>query len=375
MKKRMLIMLICVGILFGSIFLYKAFNSFMMKIFMTSNPPAVTVSAAKAKYSLWQTEMTASGSLRAIRGVNVTTELSGIVQKIYFKPGDSVQQGTILTQLNIDADVSKLNSLKAAADLADTTFKRDKAQYAVQAISKAALDADAADLKTKQAQVAEQLAIIAKKTIRAPFTGRLGISAINPGQYLNAGDKIVTLQELNPIYMDFYVPQQALPKLKIAQAVDVTIDAFPGKIFSGKITTIEPIVDSNTRNVEIEATVLNLRNELLPGMFARVRVRTGTPQRFLTLPQTAITFNSYGDIVYIVRKSGKDKKGKPLLSVTQSFVTTGETRGDQIMILKGLHEGDTVVTSGQLKLKNGTTIAINNSVTPSNNPTPNTIDE
>jgi membrane fusion protein (multidrug efflux system) len=376
MKKRMRIMLICAGILFGGIFLYKAAQVFLFKRFMASNQaPIVTVSAMKVGYTLWSAELKASSSVRAIRGINVTTELAGMVQKIYFKPGTLVEQGEMLVQLNADSDVALLNSLKASAELAKTVYDRDKAQYAIKAISKASLDFDAADLKSKQAQVAQQAAIVNKKTIRAPFSGRLGISAINPGQYLNPGDKIVTLQELDPVFVDFAVPQQALVKLKTGQDVTVTVDAFPGKKFTGKITTIDPIVDASTRNVKIEATVANSSLEIVPGMFVSTVVHIGEPQKYLTLPQTAVTFNSYGDIIYLVKETlDKNKKDK-VLTVTQTFVTTGETRGDQVAILKGLKEGDLVVTSGQLKLNNGSRIVIDNKVVPANNPAPMPVDE
>ena len=369
MTKPMRIMLICVGILFGTIILVKGVKFFLFKRYMAANQsPVITVSAMKAGYSLWNPELKASSSTRAIRGVSVTTELAGMVQTIYFKPGAIVKEGTVLVQLNADSDTALLRSLEASAELAQTVYDRDKGQYEAKAISKATLDFDAADLKSKQAQVAQQAAIVKKKTIVAPFSGRLGISAVNPGQYLNPGDKVVTLQQLDPIYVDFYVPQQALVRLKVGQVVNVTVDSFPGKIFTGKITTIDPIVDVNTRNVQVEATVANPKMEIVPGMFASAVVQTGAPQKYLTLPHTAVTFNSYGDIIYIVKPT------KPL-TVTQTFVVTGETRGDQIMILKGLKEGEMVVTSGQLKLKNGSRVNIDNKVVPANNPKPVVTDE
>jgi len=366
MKKRMRIMLISVGVLFGSIFVYKGFSAIMLKIFMGRQSQVVEVSTMKAGYSLWQPELKAVGSLRAIRGVSVTTELAGMVQTIYFNPGAVVKQGSELVQLNIDSDVAELHSLQANAELAKTIYVRDKAQYAAQAISKATLDTDQANLKSTEAQVAVEIATINKKKISAPFAGRLGISAVNPGQYVNPGDKVVTLQQLDPIYVDFYVPQQAMDQVSIGQSINMSVDAFSDKTFTGKITTIDPIVDSTTRNVEVEATVANSTLKLVPGMFSTVNVTTGSSERYLTLPQTAITFNPYGSLVYVV-KTGDKKK----LTAVQSFVTTGETRGDQIIILKGLKEGDEIVTSGQLKLKNGSQVAINNTVVPTNNPTPN----
>lgn len=370
MTKPMRMMLICMGILFGTIILVKGVKIFFFKRYMAANKsPVITVSAMKAGYSLWSPELKASSSTRAIRGINVTTEIAGMVKTIFFTPGAIVKEGDVLVQLKAEADTALLRSLEASAELARTVYERDKGQYEAKAISKATLDFDEADLKSKEAQVAQQAAIVKKKTIVAPFSGRLGISAVNPGQFLNPGDKIVPLQQLDPIYVDFYVPQQALVRLKVGQTVNVTVDSFPGKIFTGKITTIDPIVDVNTRNVQVEATVANPKMELVPGMFASTVVQTGAPQKYLTLPQTAVTFNSYGDIIYIVKQT------KSSATVTQTFVLTGETRGDQIMILKGLKEGEMVVTSGQLKLKNGSRVNIDNKIVPANNPQPVVVDE
>lgn len=363
-------MLICVAILFGAIFAYKLFVSFMIKKFMTANmSPPVTVSAMKVEYQTWQPELSAVGNLRAVLGVDVTTEVAGLVRTIHFAPGAQVKKGDLLVELNADDDIAHLHSLQANAQLAEITYKRDKAQYAIKAISKATLDADLANLESLRAQVAQQAALVAKKMIHAPFTGKLGISNINPGQNINPGDKIVTLQALNPIYVDFYVPQQALTQIALGQQIVITTDSYPGHNFNGKITTIDPKFDPSTRNIQVEATVTNPNSQLLPGMFATVEITTGKPQRNLTLPQTAISYNPYGNIVYII------KKDNTKLIVTQRFVETGSTRGDQVSIVKGLQEGDQVVTSGQLKLKNGSAIIIDNSITLPNSPAPVVSDE
>lgn len=376
MKKRMLIMLIALGILFAVIFIYKGFIGYMIKRSIAANQsPIVTVSTMKVAQAPWQPQLKAVGSLRAIKGVNVTTELAGMVQTIFFIPGSTVKEGVKLVQLNADAEIGQLHALEASGELAKITYNRDKAQYKVHAISKQTLDADEQNLKNLRGQIDQQAAIVAKKTIRAPFSGRLGISNINPGQYVNPGDKVVSLQMLNPIYVDFYLPQQSLAQIKIDQPVTMTSDTFPGKKFSGKVTTIDPAVDTTTRNVEVEATMDNKKHELTPGMFTRVEVDTGAPKNYLTLPQTAISFNPYGNIVYLVREAGKDKKNNPILSATQAFVTTGETRGDQITVLKGLKVGDIIVTSGQLKLKNGSRVAINNAIQLANNPAPHVVNE
>jgi len=375
-KRRMIKMLIGVGILFGLIFIYKLVGLLLFKHYMAANAvPTISVSAMKVSSSEWQPVIKASSSLRAIRGVNVTTELAGMVRTIYFKPGATVNSGTLLVQLNADSDIAQLHALQASAALAVITYTRDKAQYAVHAVSKQTVDTDAANVKNLNAQVAQQVAIVNKKTIRAPFTGRLGINQVNPGQFLNPGDAIVTLQTLHPIYADFFVPQQALARLKVGQQVILTSDSFPGRNFYGKVTTINPAVDVNSRNVEVEATIANPKSELTPGMFATAEVYTGKAEPHLTLPMTAVSFNPYGEIVYIINQTGTDKKGQAIMTVMQSFVTTGETRGDQVAITRGIKAGDLVVTSGQLKLKNGSRVAINNSIVPSNNPAPNAPNE
>ena len=372
MKKRMAIMLVSVGILLGLLVGFNWFKGFMMAKYMASAPvPSATVTAMTAAYQEWQPQMSAVGTLRAVRGVDVTTEIAGLVRSIEFKSGDEAKAGQVLVQLTNDSDVAQLNALQASADLAETTYNRDKEQYAAEVISKAQLDNDAADLKAKRAQVAQQAALVEKKTIRAPFAGRLGISTVNPGQYVNAGAAIVTLQSIDPIYIDFNLPQQQVPQVTVGQKVSLTTDAFAGTTFTGKVTAINPRVDTSTRNVMIEATISNPKKQLLPGMFGTVTLETGDAQRYLTLPQTALTYNPYGTTVFVVKASDKkDAKGQPMLVAEQGFVTPGPTRGDQVAILKGVDEGTRVVTSGQGKLKNGTPVVINNAVQPSDSPNP-----
>ena len=372
MKKRMVIMLVIVGVLLGGLAGFNFFKGYMMQKYMASAPiPPATVTAMTAEYQQWQPQLSAVGTLRAVRGVDVTTEVAGLVRSVNFKSGDETAAGQVLAQLNVDADIAQLHALQAAADLAQTVYDRDKAQFDIEVIAKAQVDADAADLKSKRAQVAQQQALIEKKTIRAPFSGKLGISTVNPGQYLNPGDKLVTLQTIDPIYVDFFLPQQQLPQIAIGQSVTVSTDAYKGVKFPGKINAINPKVDPSTRNVQIEATIPNAKRQLLPGMFANVRIDNGAQERFLTLPQTAITFNPYGNTVFVIKPSDKkDDKGNAPMVAQQVFVTTGPTRGDQIAILKGVEPGTQVVTSGQVKLKNGTPVIVNNSVQPTNSPNP-----
>ena len=376
MAKRMAIMLVIVGVLFGGIFGYQAFTARMIKKFMSSAPvPPVAVSAVKAAYQTWQLRLNAVGSLRALRGIDVTSEISGLVQTLHFKSGDEVRTGQLLVQLNADADRAQLQALEAAAELAQTVFERDQKQFAVKAVSQATLDTDAADLKTRRAQVAQQKAIVDKKSIRAPFSGQLGISTVNTGQYINPGDKIVTLQSLDAIYADFYLPQQNLSLITLGQAVSITTDTYPGRTFNGKVTAINPKVDSNTRNFLVEAVIDNSGHKLLPGMYATVEVRSGKAQQYLTLPKAAVTYNPYGETVYLIEEKGKTKDSKPALFAKQTFINMGPSRGDQVAIIKGVKAGDQVVTSGQLKLKSGSPVIINNQVQPLNDAAPAPVDQ
>lgn len=364
-RKRMLTMLLIMAIFCGIMILFHLVKGFLAyRYFSNLSQQPMTVSATQLEYKTWYPTLQATGSIRAVRGVNVTTESPGMVSRINFLPGQTVSAGQLLIELNTEPEVAQLHVLEANADLAKIVYERDKAQYAIQGVSKAILDADAAHLQSALAQVEQQKALIKKKNIVAPFAGRLGISTINPGQYLNPGDKIVALQTVDPIYMDFYLPEQELSSIKVGQVVSVTSDAYPGKVFSGKITTIDPSLDVATRNVGVEATLSNPKGELLSGMYAEVVVSLGTEKRYLTLPQTAITYNPYGDVAYylVEEQLDKKKKDKPKLIAKQTFVTVGETRGDQIAVLTGLKEGDTVVTSGQMKIHNGSYVVVDNSI-------------
>ncbi len=375
MRKRMMIMLIGLGILFGGIFGYILFKNMMIKKYMANmGTPPVSVATMTVKKETWQPTTQATGSLRAIRGVDVTTEIAGLITSIEFTPGAEVQKGDLLIRLNADTEIAQLEALQASEQLAQINYDRDKAQFKIQAVSQAVVDSDEASLKNLKAQVEQQKTVIAKKYIRAPFKGRLGICLVNPGQYLNPGDKIVTLQTLDPIYADFYLPQQALVQVSKGQTIKVTSDTYPGKVFNGKVTTINPQVDVATRNVQVEATIENPKNQLIPGMFATVEIKTGKAMPQLTVPKTAIAFNPYGEIAYTVQEQiGKD--GKKALIAHQTFVDVGASRGDQIAVLRGLKEGETIVVSGQHKLKNGSVLLVNNTTLPSNNPDPKIVDE
>ena len=372
LQRRMIIMLCGVFLLLGLIFAFNQFKTFMIKHFISSMglPPA-TVSTKVIAAEPWQPKLTSVGNIRAFRGVDLSTEIGGLVLTVPIKSGIDVKEGDLLIKLNDASDVAQLNSLRAMADLAKVINERDKQQLAIQAISKNVFDTSTADAKSKQAQVEAQIALVAKKNLKAPFSGRIGIVSINPGQFVNPGDKLLTLQTLDPIFVDFNLPQSNAEQIQVGQEIVVTTDAFKDASFTGKITAVSPKVDTNTRNIQVEAQIANPDKKVLPGMFANVNIKLGDEVKLLTLPQTAVTYNPYGSTVFIAKPTGKkDKQGNPALEAQQVFVTTGAARGDQVSILKGLDEGATVVTSGQLKIKNGTPLIINNKVQPSNSPDP-----
>ncbi|MEO6799821.1 MAG: efflux RND transporter periplasmic adaptor subunit [Rhodanobacter sp.] len=335
-------------------------------------PAPSTVSTTSASEQPWQPSLQAVGTLRAVNGADLAMDVAGLVTAVDLKSGQDVKQGQLLLQLRDGDDVAQLQQFAAAAQLSRLTFERAKKQLAAQAISKADYDAANADLQAKQAAVAQQKVVVAKKQLRAPFAGRAGIITTSPGDYLSAGTAVVTLQQLDPLLVDFDVPQSELGRLRVGQTVNLKLDAFAGRQFAGKLNAISPKVDADTRNAQVEATVANHDEMLTPGMFAKVSVDVGSRQRQLTVPQAAIVYNPYGDTVYVVQPStGKDDQGKPLpATVRQTFVTLGETRGDQVAILKGVDAGTVVVTSGQMKLKNDAPIVIDNSVQPADSAHP-----
>jgi membrane fusion protein, multidrug efflux system len=373
MTKRMIIMLIAVGVVFGGVFGFQIFKNTMIKKFMSAMPqPPQTVSTVTAAIQEWQPQIEAVGSLRAVNGADLAFEVSGIVKELHFKSGDDVAAGDILLTLRADDDMAKLEALKATAALSEIVHQRDQEQFKIKAVSQATLDTDAANLKNAKAQVAEQQAVVDKKTLRAPFAGHLGVRVVDIGQYISAGTTVVTLQALDPIYADFFLPQQALNQIRLEQVVTIKIDTYPNGDFAGTITAINPKVDPATRNVQVRATLKNPDRLLLPGMYASVNVAAGGKQRYITLPQTAVTYNPYGETVYIVDDKGKDPQGQAQLIARQIFVTAGLKRGDQVAILSGVEEGQTVVTAGQMKLRNGSALVIDNAIRPTAdaNPTP-----
>jgi len=375
MRKRMVIMLVSVALTFGAVFGFLAFKSKMISQIMAaqSNPPQA-VSTAAVTLALWQPRLEAVGSARAVNGANLSSQISGIVSAIHFESGADVRQGRPLVDLTAEDDIAHLEALKAATELARLTYERDQRLVKTKAISEQAVDTDKWTLKNYEAQVAQQQALVNYKSIKAPFSGRLGIRQVDLGQFLAAGTTVVTLQQLDPIYVDFFLPEQTLAQIKVGQHVAAKIDAYPGHSFDGAISAINSLVDVATRNVQIRATFSNPNGRLLPGMFATVDIDVGSGRQLVTLPQTAIAYNSYGNIVFLVEEKGKDAAGKPLLVARQTFVITGETRGDQVSVLSGVKEGVTVVTAGQMKLRNDTPLVVNNAAQPLNDPNPQPLD-
>ena len=323
-----------------------------------SEPPQ-TVATATARLMPWEVSVAAMGDLRALNGADLSFETAGVLDGIGFASGQDVARGAVIARLRLDDETARLAQLRAEADLAAINLARDTKQFAAQAVSHAIVDTDHATLLADQAQVAAEQALIAEKTLVAPFAGRLGVRQVDLGQYLQPGTRVVTLQALDPIAADFYVPQQDLGALHAGAAVSVTTDAFPGRRFTARVSAITPQVDQASRTVLVRAIVANADRALIPGMFVNVAVATGAPVMRLTLPLAAIAFAPYGDTVFVLRRNaaGHDV-------AREALVTTGATRGDQVAILKGLEAGDVVVSAGQTKLHDGTPVVVNNAVVP-----------
>ncbi len=367
MVKPFVLLFVAVAIVMGGIFAWQQFIGKMTTKYMaTMASTPQTVSTIIAARSTWQSRILALGGVRAVRGADLAAQASGVVDKIHIDSGSEVSAGTVLLTLKPNDDPAKLAQLKALSELAAITLQRDQEQFSAQAISRATVDADVSNLKSARAQVAAQEALIEEKTVRAPFAGALGIRQVDEGQYLSAGTAVVTLQAVDPIFIDFYVPQQALSILRSGQAVSATVDAYPSVNFPGKITSINSKVDPASRNIQARASFANTDRRLVPGMYANVAIDNGESRMAVTLPQSAITYNPYGDTVYVVQKNH---------TVQQRFVKLGDTRGDQIAVTDGVAVGDEIVTAGQMKLRNGSAVAINNKVVPSNEPNPKPSDE
>jgi len=371
MAVALLIVVLFIVLIVGGVFGWQAFVGSFFKKFMEQAASAPqTVSTVTAANTAWQSQVRAIGTLRAVRGADLSAQAAGVVDSIEFDSGNDVPAGKVLLKLRPNDDFAKLDQLEAAAELAAQTLKRDQEQFTAQAVSQAVIDTDVSTVKAARAQVVAQRALIDEKIVKAPFAGRLGIRQIDLGQYLAAGTTVVTLQALDPILIDFYIPQQALRDVRPGQGVSATVDTFPGVAFPGVIESINSKVDPASRNVQVRASFANADHRLVPGMFASVAIDAGAATNEITLPQTAITYNPYGNTVFVVEHTTSGGKSRD--TVQQHFVKLGDTRGDQVAVLSGIAAGDVVVSAGQIKLRNGTAVVINNAVQPTDEskPTP-----
>lgn len=371
MAKRMILMLVVMLLLVGGIFGFR-FRQFAQagKASAGQKPPPVTVSSVLAREETWQPARRTTGALAAVQGVVLSNEFAGIVEKIEFESGAIVRPGALLVQLNITSDQAQLRSAEAAAELARQNLARARTLRTSNVNAQADLDLAQAQHDQALASVENLRAIIAKKSILAPFGGRLGLRQVNLGQFLPVGTAIVSLQSLDPIYVNFALPQQDVRHVATGQGVELTLDAFPDTVFKGAISAFDSHLDDATRTVRVQATLPNPAGQLQPGMFGAVAVLLPQQVKVITVPQSAVTYNPYGNVIYVI-ETASAAAGPPALTVRQQFVKLGETRGDQVAILSGLKPGEQIVTSGQLKLRDGVPVRIDNSVPPPNQSKPN----
>ena len=333
-------------------------------------PRPESVSSAIAREEKWQDSLTAIGSIAAVQGVTVTPEIPGVVREVAFESGAVVSKGDLLVRLDISSEEAQLRALEAQEELARLNVVRERSLRGENMIPQSELDTAEATLKQTKANADAVRATIEKKTLRAPFAGRLGIRLVNLGQYLEAGKPIVSLQSLAPVYADFSLPQQELARLKSGMRVRVTTDAYPDRRFDGTLTALNPDLDPSTRSVGLQATFENPDQLLRPGMFARVEVLLPEEQNVLVIPATSVLSAPYGDSVYVIEPKPAGTNGAPGLTVRQQIIRTGRARGDFLAVESGLKSGDRIVSSGIFKLRNGMAVVENNELAPKNNLAP-----
>ena len=332
-------------------------------------PPPEAVTSIVAQREQWPATMGLIGTMEAVHGVTVSADLPGIVERILFDSGQAVHAGDVLVELDTRQERAQLASLEAQRDLARVNYGRMEQLVNAGVISRMEYDQATAQQKATEANVAEIRATIERKTIRAPFSGILGIRKVNLGQYLSAGSAVVPLQSLSPIYVDFGVPQQQASQVKVGSTLHVASEDLAGQVFTGRITAQDSVVDETTRNIQVQATLANPEGKLRAGMFVQVDVGVGASRTVITLPASAISYAPYGNSVFIITTL-KDPKGQSYRGVRQQFVKVEGSRGDQVAIISGVNPGDEVVTSGVFKLRNGAAVQVNNKVQPGNNPAP-----
>ena len=373
MKKRILLSLLGLLLVIGILVGIKGLQIFKMVGKKDSFIPSPeTVTTAQAHPESWETTLPAVGSLEAVQGVTVAAELPGKVVRLDFTPGAWAKAGTLLLQQDTSSEEAQLQAAEASTTLAKANFERLRQLIETNAVSQAAYDDGEAKYKQAIAQADTIRATIAKKTIRAPFSGRLGIRMVNLGQILKEGEPIVSLQALDPIFINFMLPQQELARIQPGFPVRITSDALPGQTVAGKITAINPQADNATRNVRVQATATNKEERLRPGMFASVAVALPGKNQVLAIPATAVLYAPYGDSVFVVEEQKNEKTGKPGQAVRQQFVRLGEKRGDFVAVTSGLEAEATVVSTGVFKLRNGQAVVVDNALNPefSLNPKP-----
>lgn len=385
MTKRMIIMLIGVTVVFGGIFGMQYMGKKGMNDYFDNMPvPPAAISTFKAAEQVWQTQLEAPGSVLAVNGTTLTSEAGGLVTEILFESGKAVKKGELLVRLDSADERAELARLQAQAELADINRKRREKLYGLEAISKSDLDAALTEHNAAKAAVESQRAKLAQKDIRAPFAGTLGIRRVNLGEYLAPGGAIVTLQSMDPVDVDFDLPEGRVGQVQPGFKVSVLTEAYPDRSFEGEVFAIEPRVDPATRNFRVRARVPNPDHVLRPGQFGKVRLDLPSSQTVVVVPRTAIDYSAYGNAVYVLQKKKQNPDAKPAadatpgsppatdLEVAQRFVKTGPVRGDFVAITEGLEPGEEVATSGLLKLHNGMPVVVNNAVQskPSTEPTP-----
>ena len=370
MLKRMILMLAMTAVLVTGLGFVK-FRQIQAAIAQGAafQPPPEAVTTVVAEREEWPSTLTAIGTVAAVQGVTVSADLPGTVERIAFESGQSVRAGDILALLDTRQERAQLAAAEAQRDLARVNFERVQGLLKERVISQAEFDRSAAEDRQADARVGEIRAAIDRKTIRAPFAGILGLRQVNLGQYLSAGDPLVGLQSLNPIYVNFGVPQQSAGQMRAGRSVRITADTLPGTAFTGRVTATDSVVDEATRNVQVQATLANPDGRLRPGMFVQAEVTLGAAGAVVSVPASAIFYAPYGDSVFVVTDL-ENEAGQTYRGVRQQFVKLGPARGDQIAVVSGLNAGDEVVTSGVFKLRNGAAVVVNNKVRPGNNPSP-----
>lgn len=374
MAKRMIVMLTVTLVAVGGLGFVK-FQQIQAAIAQGAafQPPPEAVTTIVARHEEWPATLSVIGTIAAVQGVTISADLPGTVDRIHFESGQAVRAGQVLATLDAKQEQAQLAAIEAQHELARLTFERVQGLLNERVISRAEFDRATAEFRQSEARMAEIRAVIARKTIRAPFTGILGIRQVNLGQYLAGGDPLVSLQSLDPIYVNFGIPQQSGGRIPVGRPVRVTADDAAGAEWRGRVTAIDSVVDEATRNVQVQATLANPGGRLRPGMFVQAEVEVGQSQTVIGLPASAISYAPYGDSVFVVSEL-EDESGRAYRGVRQQFVKPGPARGDQIAVLSGIDPGDEIVTSGVFKLRNGVAVRVNNAVQPGNDPAPRPAD-